>query len=186
MASGLLDQPEELAWGVSTSMFAHPTTNSLNVVGKAIGGFVFAANMFSFVLVVSAACFINMCQLPTPALWIYCSCGPDAGSSCFSQRNMQAQTRGLLPALESGVTTLLCRPTPLLPPAPCCSCLLWWLSVRRGCARRSRPWACSSHVSSKVPEHMQPRNHPAMACHAPPCPTMLCHAMHACRVCQLT
>ena len=65
MAAGLLDEPEELAWGVSTSMFAHPTTNSINVVGKAIGGFVFAANMFSFVLVVSAA--LWLCQLQISA-----------------------------------------------------------------------------------------------------------------------
>ena len=43
----------DLGWQVSTSMFAHPTTNSLNIVGQSIGGFVFAANMFSFVLVVS-------------------------------------------------------------------------------------------------------------------------------------
>jgi len=44
---------EPLGWQVSSSMFAHPTTNSINIVGKVIGGFVFAANMFSFVLVVS-------------------------------------------------------------------------------------------------------------------------------------
>lgn len=35
-------------------MFAHPTTNSINIVGKVIGGFVFAANLFSFALILSA------------------------------------------------------------------------------------------------------------------------------------
>lgn len=40
-------QAQPLAgWDVSTSMFAHPTTNSINIVGKVIGGFVFAANLF--------------------------------------------------------------------------------------------------------------------------------------------
>ncbi|PSC73682.1 ABC transporter A family member 2 [Micractinium conductrix] len=43
----------ELGWDVSSSMFAHPTTNSLNIVGQVIGGFVFASNLFSTVLVLS-------------------------------------------------------------------------------------------------------------------------------------
>lgn len=83
------DAPQ-LAWQVATSMFAHPTTNSINVVsigslhasprsivqfalsvwpatcpvhplvcacvqvGKSIGSFIFAANLFTFVLIVSS------------------------------------------------------------------------------------------------------------------------------------
>ena len=46
--------PADLGWQVSTTLFAHPTTNSINIVGQSIGAFVFAANMFSFVLVVRA------------------------------------------------------------------------------------------------------------------------------------
>jgi hypothetical protein len=45
--------PDQLAWDVSTSMYPHPTTDSINIVGKVIGGFVFAANLFAFSLVVS-------------------------------------------------------------------------------------------------------------------------------------
>ena len=41
-----------LNWNVSYSEFAHPTTNSINIVGQAMGPFVFAANMFNFVLLV--------------------------------------------------------------------------------------------------------------------------------------
>eukprot|EP00887_Chlorella_sp_A99_P004766 scaffold4.g4766.t1 len=41
-------------WAVSTSMYAHPSTSSINIVGQAIGPFVFAANMFTFVLLLSA------------------------------------------------------------------------------------------------------------------------------------
>lgn len=44
----------QLGWSVQTSMFAHPTTNSINVVGQSIGAFVFAANLFSFVLILFA------------------------------------------------------------------------------------------------------------------------------------
>lgn len=36
-------------------MFAHPTTTQLNIVGGAMGPFVFATNMFTFVMLVSAA-----------------------------------------------------------------------------------------------------------------------------------
>ncbi|KAL4859820.1 ABC transporter A family member 2 [Chlorella vulgaris] len=46
--------PAQFDWSVATSMFAHPTTNSINVLGKSIGGFVFAANLFSFVLILSS------------------------------------------------------------------------------------------------------------------------------------
>lgn len=41
------------SYNMSVSQFAHPTTDSINIVGQAIGPFVFAANLFSFVLVVS-------------------------------------------------------------------------------------------------------------------------------------
>jgi ABC-type multidrug transport system ATPase subunit len=41
-------------WNVSSSMFAHPTTQSVNIVGQAIGPFIFAANMFNFVLLMSS------------------------------------------------------------------------------------------------------------------------------------
>ena len=41
-------------WNVSYSMFAHPTTQSVNIVGQAIGPFIFAANMFNFVLLMSS------------------------------------------------------------------------------------------------------------------------------------
>ncbi|EFN57675.1 hypothetical protein CHLNCDRAFT_57211 [Chlorella variabilis] len=47
------DAPQ-LAWQVATSMFAHPTTNSINVVGKSIGSFIFAANLFTFVLILAS------------------------------------------------------------------------------------------------------------------------------------
>jgi hypothetical protein len=49
-ASGGAAAPQ-LGWSVQTSMFAHPTTNSINVVGQSVGAFVFAANLFSFVLI---------------------------------------------------------------------------------------------------------------------------------------
>jgi hypothetical protein len=42
-----------LAWTVALSIFAHPTTTELNVVGSAMGPFVFGANMFTFVILVS-------------------------------------------------------------------------------------------------------------------------------------
>ena len=41
-------------WNVSYSMFAHPTTQAVNIVGQAIGPFIFAANMFNFVLLMSS------------------------------------------------------------------------------------------------------------------------------------
>ena len=44
----------EMEWNVSYSMFAHPTTQSVNIVGQAIGPFIFAANMFNFVLLMSS------------------------------------------------------------------------------------------------------------------------------------
>ena len=44
----------EVSWNVSYSMFAHPTTQSVNIVGQAIGPFIFAANMFNFVLLMSS------------------------------------------------------------------------------------------------------------------------------------
>ena len=44
----------DVAWNVSYSMFAHPTTQSVNIVGQAIGPFIFAANMFNFVLLMSS------------------------------------------------------------------------------------------------------------------------------------
>ncbi len=46
--------PGELNWTVSTSQFAHPTVATINIVGQAMGPFVFAANMFNFVLLVRA------------------------------------------------------------------------------------------------------------------------------------
>ncbi|KAI7842323.1 hypothetical protein COHA_003963 [Chlorella ohadii] len=48
------DAPDQLAWDISTSMYPHPTTDSINIVGKVIGGFVFAANLFAFALVLSS------------------------------------------------------------------------------------------------------------------------------------
>ena len=50
-ASGKGDQP--LNWDVSVSEYAHPNVGSVNVVGQAMGPFIFAANMFNFVLLVS-------------------------------------------------------------------------------------------------------------------------------------
>lgn len=44
----------DVDWNVSYSMFAHPTTQSVNIVGQAIGPFIFAANMFNFVLLMSS------------------------------------------------------------------------------------------------------------------------------------
>jgi hypothetical protein len=44
---------EPLTWDVSTSQFAHPATGNINIVGQAMGPFVFAAGMFNFVLLVS-------------------------------------------------------------------------------------------------------------------------------------
>ncbi|GAB4824042.1 hypothetical protein N2152v2_011088 [Parachlorella kessleri] len=41
-------------WTMSLSIFAHPTTTELNVVGSAMGPFVFATNMFTFVLLLAA------------------------------------------------------------------------------------------------------------------------------------
>lgn len=43
----------DFSWSVSTAMFAHPTTTPLNIVGYFMGPFVFATNMFSFVMLVS-------------------------------------------------------------------------------------------------------------------------------------
>jgi len=43
-----------LEWNVSYSQFAHPTTGSINIVGQAMGPFIFAANMFNFVLLMSS------------------------------------------------------------------------------------------------------------------------------------
>jgi hypothetical protein len=41
-----------LEWGLSASQFAHPATDNINLVGQAMGPFVFAANMFNFVMLV--------------------------------------------------------------------------------------------------------------------------------------
>lgn len=41
------------SWNASVSQFAHPTVGDLNIVGKTLGPFIFAANMFNFVLLVS-------------------------------------------------------------------------------------------------------------------------------------
>lgn len=45
---------DAFSWNVSVSQFAHPETGSLNIVGQVIGPFVFAANMFNFVLLLSS------------------------------------------------------------------------------------------------------------------------------------
>ncbi|KFM23420.1 ABC transporter A family member 2 [Auxenochlorella protothecoides] len=42
------------SWTISLSEFAHPTVDSINIVGQAIGPFVFAANLFGFVLLLSS------------------------------------------------------------------------------------------------------------------------------------
>lgn len=44
---------QPLAWNVSFSEFAHPQVLDVNIIGAAMGPFVFAANMFNFVLLVS-------------------------------------------------------------------------------------------------------------------------------------
>ena len=67
-------------WNVSYSQFAHPTTDSVNIVGQAMGPFVFAANMFNFVLLVGFnSCvfflFVVCFTVPTRAVGI-CSCRP--------------------------------------------------------------------------------------------------------------
>lgn len=128
MASGLLDEPEELAWGVSTSMFAHPTTNSINVVGKAIGGFVFAANMFSFVLVVSAALQLWRLQAHQHLRAVVAGFRPsDRASTAHANADIWiAASAGIISHFRAD----------LRPAFSFCSCLPWWLSVRRGCARR--------------------------------------------------
>lgn len=40
-------------WSMALSIYAHPTTTERNIVGAAMGPFVFAANMFTFVMLVS-------------------------------------------------------------------------------------------------------------------------------------
>jgi len=45
---------EDFFWEVSTSQFAHPTTSNINIVGQAMGPFVFAANLFNFVMMLAA------------------------------------------------------------------------------------------------------------------------------------
>ncbi len=42
------------SWDVTMSQFAHPQTGDVNIVGQAMGPFVFAANMFNFVLLLSS------------------------------------------------------------------------------------------------------------------------------------
>ena len=44
---------QALQWNVSYSEFAHPQVLDVNIIGSAMGPFVFAANMFNFVLLVS-------------------------------------------------------------------------------------------------------------------------------------
>lgn len=48
------DAPSQLSWDVSMSQFAHPQTGDVNIIGQAMGPFVFAANMFNFVLLLSS------------------------------------------------------------------------------------------------------------------------------------
>jgi ABC-type multidrug transport system ATPase subunit len=45
---------QQLSWDVNMSQFAHPQTGDVNIVGQAMGPFVFAANMFNFVLLLSS------------------------------------------------------------------------------------------------------------------------------------
>lgn len=45
--------PAELEWDVALSISPHPRTAELNIVGTAMGPFVFATNLFSFVMLVS-------------------------------------------------------------------------------------------------------------------------------------
>lgn len=45
---------DPLQWNVSYSQFAHPSTGNINIVGQAMGPFVFAANMFNFVLLLGS------------------------------------------------------------------------------------------------------------------------------------
>jgi ABC-type multidrug transport system ATPase subunit len=49
-----LSTASQLQWDVSMSSFAHPETGDVNIVGQAMGPFVFAANMFNFVLLLSS------------------------------------------------------------------------------------------------------------------------------------
>jgi len=44
----------QLNWDVTMSQFAHPQTGDVNIIGQAMGPFVFAANMFNFVLLLSS------------------------------------------------------------------------------------------------------------------------------------
>ena len=44
----------DFSWNVSTSQFAHPSTEDFSVIAAAIGLFVFAANLFGFVLLLSS------------------------------------------------------------------------------------------------------------------------------------
>lgn len=45
---------QPLTWNVSFSEFAHPQVLDVNIIGAAMGPFVFAANMFNFVLLLSS------------------------------------------------------------------------------------------------------------------------------------
>lgn len=45
---------QDLQWNVSYSQFAHPQVETFNIVGQAMGPFVFAANMFNFVLLLAS------------------------------------------------------------------------------------------------------------------------------------
>lgn len=46
--------PDDFSYTMSTSQFAHPTTSNINIVGQAMGPFVFAANLFNFVMLLAS------------------------------------------------------------------------------------------------------------------------------------
>lgn len=53
-AAGTIAQPLNVSsWNVIFKEFAHPALGSFSIVGQTLGPFIFAANMFGFVIAVS-------------------------------------------------------------------------------------------------------------------------------------
>jgi hypothetical protein len=96
--------PAQFDWSVATSMFAHPTTNSINVLGKSIGGFVFAANLFSFVLIVSGAGYGGgACKCGCLWVWVglWLVSGPDNCTAFGTAVDGAGWSATYVPALHS-------------------------------------------------------------------------------------
>jgi hypothetical protein len=73
--------PSALNWDVSTSQFAHPLVGSVDIIGSAMGPFVFAANMFNFVLLVRRySCFFG------GRPYIIIACKPASSSTVVSTK----------------------------------------------------------------------------------------------------